>query len=398
MRGRSAALILLLAATPAVAQAPEESLRPVLRAGSELVTQPVLREAAEAENLTEPGSDVAAAAEPDPDVADDMIASGAETEAVEVETSEGEPVSVAPDVEAATEDTGRPVERPGEEIPEVSNPAPVPPPDTDIAAISSPRPPFRPDTLPPPAPELSGPVGSHEITVRGGLFGASETIIRVPAYADDGATAVLLSPRPDERPAGLEQRVRAAATRTTPARVTQPGSRGQLCGRPGILGERLEPITGRSSGCGIAEPVRVREIDGVALTTPATINCSTARALQDWLNQAAIPIVGRTGGGISNLRVVASYACRTRNSQAGARLSEHATGSAIDIAGIGLVNGQELSVLGGWHEASQSRILRQLHASACGPFGTVLGPASDRFHEDHFHFDTAGYRAGPYCR
>jgi len=30
--------------------------------------------------------------------------------------------------------------------------------------------------------------------------------------------------------------------------------------------------------------------------------------------------------------------------------------------------------------------------------GTVLGPEANRFHRDHFHFDTAEYRSGPYCR
>jgi hypothetical protein len=111
-----------------------------------------------------------------------------------------------------------------------------------------------------------------------------------------------------------------------------------------------------------------------------------------------VPTVGRTGGGVANLRVVASYACRTRNSQAGARLSEHARGNAIDIAGIGLADGSELTVLSDWGSGREGRILRQLHAEACGPFGTVLGPNSDRFHRDHFHFDTATYRSGRYCR
>jgi hypothetical protein len=39
-----------------------------------------------------------------------------------------------------------------------------------------------------------------------------------------------------------------------------------------------------------------------------------------------------------------------------------------------------------------------MHKAACGPFGTVLGPNSNRFHQDHFHFDTARYRSGSYCR
>jgi len=28
----------------------------------------------------------------------------------------------------------------------------------------------------------------------------------------------------------------------------------------------------------------------------------------------------------------------------------------------------------------------------------VLGPEAARYHQDHFHFDTARYRSGSYCR
>ncbi|MFW5641680.1 MAG: extensin family protein, partial [Roseicyclus sp.] len=193
-------------------------------------------------------------------------------------------------------------------------------------------------------------------------------------------------------------RTRAIAARMTPGRVTQPGTRGTLCGQPGLDGETLEPIVGRISGCGIADPVRVRVVDGVPLTSPATVSCATARALQAWLREGVIPAVGRTGGGVAHLRVAASYACRTRNHQSGARLSEHASGNAIDISAIGLADGSEIGVLEDWGSGRDGRILRQVHQAACGPFGTVLGPNSDRFHRDHFHFDVASYRSGTYCR
>ncbi len=210
--------------------------------------------------------------------------------------------------------------------------------------------------------------------------------------------APALSLRPPIRPDAAVRETLAAAARLTPGRGTRPGARGALCGLPGLEGERLAPFNGRSAGCGIAEPVRLREVDGIPLTAPATITCDTARALQTWVRQGLVPAVGRTGGGVRNLRVVASYACRTRNSQNGARLSEHARGNAIDIAGIGLADGSELTLLDDWGRGREGRILRQLHQSACGPFGTVLGPDSDRFHRDHFHFDVAAYRSGAYCR
>jgi hypothetical protein len=236
---------------------------------------------------------------------------------------------------------------------------------------------------------------------RRGLLGGlllprgTRTITVVP-----GATelAVAESVRPVLRPAGLEQTVRAAATRQTPGRVTQPGRRGQLCGVRGLEGDRLETITGRVSGCGIAEPIRLRVVDGIPLTQPATINCTTALALQEWMQDTVVPTVGRRGGGVANIRVIASYSCRTRNSQPGARLSEHSLGNALDVAGIGLANGSELTVLGGWRDNRSGPLLQQMHQGACGTFGTVLGPNSDRFHQDHFHLDVASYRSGAYCR
>ncbi|MEM6341348.1 MAG: extensin family protein, partial [Pseudomonadota bacterium] len=73
-------------------------------------------------------------------------------------------------------------------------------------------------------------------------------------------------------------------------------------------------------------------------------------------------------------------------------------GRAIDISAFYLRDGTEVSVLTGWNARSTSRAMRQMHRAACGPFGTVLGPESDRFHRDHFHFDTAQHRGGAYCR
>jgi len=141
----------------------------------------------------------------------------------------------------------------------------------------------------------------------------------------------------------------------------------------------------------------IESVSGVVLSTPATINCQTAQALKSWVETGVRPAVGGTGGGVSSLRVVAHYSCRSRNNLSGARLSEHSFGNAIDIAGIGLADGSEMTVLTDWNGQFASQ-LRDMWEAACGPFGTVLGPEADRFHRDHFHFDTADYRSGSYCR
>ncbi len=180
--------------------------------------------------------------------------------------------------------------------------------------------------------------------------------------------------------------------------VQQAFSGGGLCGDPALTGETVGPVPGRIAACGIDNAVRLQSVAGVRLTQNALIDCPTARALKTWVNTAAKPAIGRRGGGIDALRVAAHYACRTRNNQPGAPVSEHGRGKAIDISALILADGSEITVLEGWRNRRDGKALRQMHKAACGPFGTVLGPESDRFHQDHFHFDTKRHRGGPYCR
>ncbi len=164
-----------------------------------------------------------------------------------------------------------------------------------------------------------------------------------------------------------------------------------------IQGTPLGLVPGPGA-CGIDQAVRIRSVAGVSLRPNATIDCRTASALKTWVERGVLPAVGGEGGGAASLRVVSHYACRTRNNQAGARLSEHSFGRAIDIAGIGLRDGSEMTLLTDWNSRSNGAQLKQMWRAACGPFGTVLGPGANRFHRDHFHFDTARYRSGSYCR
>jgi hypothetical protein len=157
---------------------------------------------------------------------------------------------------------------------------------------------------------------------------------------------------------------------------------------------------GRVSGpgaCGVENAYRVTQAGGVQLSNPATLSRKALRRLDNWLREDAIPVIGRKGGGLVEIRVASHYACRTRNSQSGARLSEHAKGNAIDISAFVLADGTTLAVLDDW-DGPDARLMRRLHASACGPFGTVLGPNADRHHQDHFHLDVASYRSGSFCQ
>lgn len=173
---------------------------------------------------------------------------------------------------------------------------------------------------------------------------------------------------------------------------------GAICGDPAIRGMAIGRVPGASAGCGVGNAVRVSSINGVVFSQSAVIECGTAKAIKTWMDRGMNPVVGKAGGGVASIRVAAHYACRTRNSQKGARISEHAKGRAIDISGFKLRDGTMISVKDHWGSGRYGRMLKKMHAKACGPFGTVLGPNADRHHHDHFHFDTAQYRSGAYCR
>jgi hypothetical protein len=175
-------------------------------------------------------------------------------------------------------------------------------------------------------------------------------------------------------------------------------AKGAVCGDPAIQGEVVGRVPGRIRGCGVESAVKVRSVSGIGLSQGAVIDCTTAAALKTWLDRTAKPALAKKGGGLKSLKVAAHYACRTRNNQKGAKISEHGKGRAIDISGFRLKDGTEVSVRKGWNARKYSKAMRQMHQGACGPFGTVLGPKADRFHLDHFHFDTARYRSGSYCR
>lgn len=201
--------------------------------------------------------------------------------------------------------------------------------------------------------------------------------------------AASLSLRPSLRPAQIEQK--ALAKR-------RARRQGAVCGDPDIQGDVVGFVPGRIRGCGVQNAVKIRSVAGVGLTQHSTMDCGTAKALKSWVTKSAKPALASQGGGLKSLKVAAHYACRTRNNQKGAKISEHGKGRAIDISGFVLNNGDLITVLKGWNGRATSKAMRRMHKGACGPFGTVLGPNSDRFHKDHFHFDTARYRSGPFCR
>ena len=214
---------------------------------------------------------------------------------------------------------------------------------------------------------------------------------------------VYVSPRPLPKPGGLGRVIRPIVVtpkksyRLAAVNPSTASPVGSVCGDRRIKGRHIPAIAAKLPGCGQANPVKLTSIDGVLLSQQSILDCNTARALTTWVHNSAKPAFWSRGGGLKSLSVPSHYSCRTRNSQKGAKISEHGKGHAIDISAFNLKNGTRVTVLDGWRNRRDGRILRRLHKAACGPFSTVLGPNANRFHRDHFHFDTANYHGATYC-
>jgi hypothetical protein len=155
--------------------------------------------------------------------------------------------------------------------------------------------------------------------------------------------------------------------------------------------------------CGIDRPLKVAAMESgtVGIGPVATLGCPITAAVEGWLNEAVQP-AAMAWFGVPITEQISAYSCRPRNNEAGERLSEHAFGNAIDVAGFQLADGRTVTVKKDWSlgdDAARS-FLREIFAAACERFKTVLGPGV-RYHGDHFHLDLAHHNeAGTsrYCR
>lgn len=167
--------------------------------------------------------------------------------------------------------------------------------------------------------------------------------------------------------------------------------------RLGAVFERLDPIEAEG-GCGVPQPYDLAEpAPGVELDPGTQMNCPAALATARWVRDVVQPAARALGDGValSGITHASTYVCRGRNGQAGAKLSEHARGSAIDVSRFDFKGHAALPVVpragkGNIEEAFQ----RAVQAGACLHFTTVLGPGSDAYHDDHLHMDLAERRSG----
>ena len=214
------------------------------------------------------------------------------------------------------------------------------------------------------------------------------------ALASASAAAI---PLPPPRPADL-----AAPTAETIAPQPTPADndalRTQVLASHRVIGEALPPIDDKG-GCVINAPLRLDAIlleDGAKVTlSPAVIlRASLSSAVADWVRDDLAPAIAK-GDRLAGIEGTGGYECRNRDSIAGAKLSEHATGNAFDLHALRTERGKLFVVAPSKDDTDDVKAFRALmKKTACLRFSTVLGPGADLYHQEHLHIDLAVRRNG----
>ena len=261
-----------------------------------------------------------------------------------------------------------------------------------------------------------------------GLARADTVPVPEPApRAAEDAKAPVPEPRPDAEADEREDETKSGTEdeksdgKTSPDPVKKADDRKAMAAEPaepldpacvadlarlGAVFKAVDGVEGEG-GCGIAHPFEISGFSGgIALEPSATLDCPTARALTLWVEKELKPAAAtaletlsgeddRKGKSVKTIRQASSCICRPRNSQEGAKLSEHGKGRAIDIAGFTLADGTSVSVTPREDDHTIAAALQAaVRKGACLHFTTVLGPGADSFHSDHIHVDLAERRGG----
>ena len=127
----------------------------------------------------------------------------------------------------------------------------------------------------------------------------------------------------------------------------------------------------------------------VAIRPAATLACPIVSVLDRWLADSVQPAAQRWfGARVVEIKQISAYSCRGMNGNANAHISEHAFGNALDIAAFTLADGRQVTVKEGWRGLPEEQgFLRDIEATACQQFSTVLAPGSNAYHYDHIHLD-----------
>ncbi|MBD0684655.1 MULTISPECIES: extensin family protein [unclassified Pseudomonas] len=143
-----------------------------------------------------------------------------------------------------------------------------------------------------------------------------------------------------------------------------------------------------AASCPLTDVLRVQGGE-VALSSSFLASCSLAVAFALFERHALQPAAQAAyGQKVSRVDHLGSFACRNMYGRENGARSQHATASALDIAGFRLADGRTVSVLRDWpKDSADARFLRQVRDGACDMFSVVLSPDYNAAHRNHFHLD-----------
>ncbi|HTY68102.1 MAG TPA: extensin family protein [Alphaproteobacteria bacterium] len=175
-----------------------------------------------------------------------------------------------------------------------------------------------------------------------------------------------------------------------PAAAYRPGpSAGELCleelSQRGISYEVM-PTYATAGACNVMTGVRVAALL-TPFNRPATLSCPMALRLDEFeINVVQMAAQRYFKRNVIEVRQVGSYSCR--NIAGSHRISMHASGQAIDIAGFVLDDGTLVSVKNDWSGPGvPAKFLHEVARGACGLFSVVLTPNTNADHHEHLHLD-----------
>ena len=117
------------------------------------------------------------------------------------------------------------------------------------------------------------------------------------------------------------------------------------------------------------------------------VACEFASVLADYVRLIVAPLgQAMLHAKVAGIETGPGYACRTQDRIAGAKISAHGHGLAVDFVAIAFADKRRILIerQTGADEASYFRAVR---TAACGWFTTVLGPGADSFHANNMHLD-----------
>lgn len=282
---------------------------------------------------------------------------------------------------AKAPETPPPAPQPKPETGKAAEPA-TPEPKPDTAKVSEPPPPE-----PEPKPEIAAPPAPEP---KPDLAAAPE-----PATPEPEPDAVEPSlpepPTPELKPTTAEP---GAPTPATPDAGQASTADAAAClADLTKLGVTFTQSKASFAPCSIENPVELDSIktdnDTVTFNGKPTFNCNFARKFSQWVADVAIPVVrDQEDKALSALSTGPGFECRNRNGESTGKISEHASGNAVDIDQIVLADKSRIAISQVANTSDPHyRMLMALRTSACGYFTTVLGPGSNAAHASHYHLD-----------